>query len=79
MLKYCGKSHKKLLKTIIILMVVICMCFGTGHAVENDPNTLTPSDEQYFELKAVEIKDVDGQEKQVIMELWGHNLEFKRI
>lgn len=60
-------------------MIVICMCFGIVHAVENDSNTLTPSDEQYFELKAVEIKDVDGQEKQVIMELWGHNLEFKRI
>lgn len=34
---------------------------------------------QYFELGATQIKEVEGQNKQVIMELWGYNLEFKRI
>ncbi len=38
---------------------------------------LVPTDDQYFELRAVEVKEVAGQNKQVIMELWGNNLETK--
>lgn len=60
-------------------MVVIAMFVSTVYAVEADPNEIAPSDNQYFELRAVEIKEIDGQNKQVIMELWGHNMEFKRI
>ena len=45
----------------------------------NDVDLLIPTDDQYLELKAVQAKDVTGQNKQVIMQLWGHNLEFRRI
>ena len=45
----------------------------------NDTTYVTPEDNQYFELRATEVKDVDGQNQQVIMELWGNNIEFKRI
>lgn len=45
----------------------------------NDENLLVPTDDQYLELKSVQVKDVTGQNKQVIMQLWGHNLEFRRI
>ena len=38
---------------------------------------IVPTDDQYFELRAVEVKEVAGQNKQVIMELWGNNLETK--
>lgn len=76
---YCGITHTKILKTIMILMVVIAMFVSTVYAVEADQNEIAPSDNQYFELRAVEIKEIDGQNKQVIMELWGHNMEFKRI
>lgn len=40
---------------------------------------IEPTDEQYLELRKVEVKEVTGQNKQVIMELWGNNVELKRI
>lgn len=80
--KYREKINSKLLKILIISIVTIFVALSgimKTLATEVDPNTITPSDNQYFELKAVEIKDVAGQNKQIIMELWGHNMEFKRI
>ena len=80
--KYREKINSKLLKILIISIVTIFLSLSgimKTLATEVDPNTITPSDNQYFELKAVEIKDVAGQNKQIIMELWGHNMEFKRI
>lgn len=40
---------------------------------------LQPTDDQYLELRAVEIAQIEGKNKQLIMELWGNELEFKRI
>ena len=45
----------------------------------NDTTCVTPESNQYFELRATEVKSVDGQNQQVVMELWGNNIEFKRI
>jgi len=46
-------------------------------ASETDTGCITPEENQYFELRAVNVKEVTGQNKQVTMELWGNNLEFK--
>ena len=47
-------------------------------ASQIDPNRVTPAENQYLELRAVSVKEIEGQNKQVIMELWGNNVEFKR-
>ncbi len=44
-----------------------------------DTVCIEPTDEQYLELRKVEVKEVTGKNKQVIMELWGNNVELKRI
>ena len=40
---------------------------------------LQPTEDQFLELRAVEVKEVEGQNRQLVMELWGNYLEFKRI
>jgi len=40
---------------------------------------LQPTDNQFLELRAVSINKIEGKNKQLIMELWGNDLEFKRI
>lgn len=72
-------NHKKIQTTILVCIAVIFICTTVIMASGSNENILTPSDNQYFELRAVEIKEVEGQNKQVIMELWGNNIEFKRI
>lgn len=71
------KCYKK------IIMSILCMIFIITSAnvimASNDTTCIAPEDNQYFELRATEVKTVDGQNKQVIMELWGNNIEFKRI
>lgn len=66
-----------------MIAVLICIFLLLGNVATilaaNDENLLVPTDDQYLELKAVQVKDVTGQNKQVIMQLWGHNLEFRRI
>lgn len=69
------KSRKKLLIFVcstILLLVTLVPSFAAS------ANIIIPEENQYFELRAVEVKDVEGN-KQVIMELWGHEIDFKRI
>lgn len=68
---------RKVLKICVLCALIIV--FGTiiVFAASADKVDLVPTDDQYFELRAVEVKEVAGQNKQVIMELWGNNLEAK--
>ena len=73
------KINQNLIKAIIVCIAIIFFSTTIIMASETDDTCLTPSDNQYFELRAVQVKEVEGQNKQVIMELWGNNIEFKRI
>lgn len=73
------KHFEQLKKVLIISIALILMSFTAIMAAENDADCVIPTDEQYLELRAVSVKEVAGQNKQVIMELWGNNVEFKRI
>lgn len=69
------KSRKRLVIFVccaILLLVTLVPSFAASN------NIIIPEENQYFELRAVEVKDVEGN-KQVIMELWGHEIDFKRI
>lgn len=70
---------EQLKKVLIISIVLILTSFTVIMSAEGDENCLVPTDEQYLELRAVSVNEVPGQNKQVIMELWGNNVEFKRI
>ena len=69
-------------KKIIAIGILCIMLISTNTKIimaSNDTTCVTPEDNQYLELRATEVKNIDGQYKQVIMELWGNNIEFKRI
>lgn len=72
--------HKKLnlLEKFIVLATIIVLIF-IDCAIVEAAAIIEPADNQYFELKATTITDVAGQNKQVIMELWGYEIDFKRI
>lgn len=70
--------YKKII-TIAILCITLIVTSANIIMASNDTTSVTPEDNQYLELRATEVKDVEGQNKQVIMELWGNNIEFKRI
>lgn len=71
-------SNLSLSKNFIIIATIIVLIFINCAIVEAS-TTIEPADNQYFELKATTITDVAGQNKQVIMELWGYEIDFKRI
>ena len=78
------RQYWKQTKQILITgITVTAILFSNSNIVvasdETDPNCITPEENQYLELRAVEVKEVAGQNKQVMMELWGNNLDFKRI
>lgn len=67
-------------KTIFVIVAIIIILFSSlTKVMASDANCVTPTDEQFMELRAVEVKEIEGKNKQVIMELWGNNVEFKRI
>lgn len=74
LIQYFRQSKKILIMTIILAMI----SFPIMMASQIDPNRVTPAENQYLELRAVSVKEIEGQNKQVIMELWGNNVEFKR-
>ncbi len=65
---------KKLTAVILILVIMFI-----NMTIVVEASTIEPIDDQYLELKATNITEVEGKNKQVIMELWGHEIDFKRI
>lgn len=72
------KNNKISTKVIYICVILLLVC--SSIVMASIPTTrVNPEDNQYFELRAVKIENVEGQNKQVIMELWGHDIEFKGL
>lgn len=70
------KKHKAMLLAIILTMMIPIVGISIySHA--DTTKILTPNENQYLELKATSILEKEDGKKQLIMELWGHNLEFK--
>ena len=65
---------KKLTAVILILVIMFI-----NMTIVVEASTIEPTYDQYLELKATNITEVEGKNKQVIMELWGHEIDFKRI
>ena len=65
---------KKLTAVILILVIMFI-----NMTIVVEASTIEPTDDQYLELKATNITEGEGKNKQVIMELWGHEIDFKRI
>lgn len=69
---------ENLLKKLTAVILILVMMF-INMAIVVEASTIEPTDDQYLELKATNINEVEGKNKQVIMELWGHEIDFKRI
>lgn len=51
---------------------------NTGEGVQGEESTQeTPY--RHLELRGAQIKEIEGKNRQLIMELWGNDIEFKRI
>lgn len=87
------KQIAELIKKVIAIIAIFILSFVESAfivlAKEPDEtmrlaNTETgsfvvPGKEVCLEFRAVEVKEVPGQNKQVIMELWGNDISFQRI
>lgn len=67
-------------KNNLIAIMTIIIIFAMMYTINLQASTtIQPEDNQYLELRATTITEIDGQGKQVIMELWGHEIDFKRF
>ena len=67
------KVSKKIIATIINL-IILCICFCNVSIAES--KLVEPTEDQFFELRAVKVTNIEGKDKQVIFELWAHEIEF---
>lgn len=73
------KTNSSLKKSIIVVLIILFALNTCSKQVEAATTlTIEPEESQYFELKATTINNIEGQGKQVIMELWGYEIDFKR-
>lgn len=68
------KVSKKIIATIINL-IILCICFCNVSIAES--KLVEPTEDQFFELRAVKVTNIESKDKQVIFELWAHEIEFK--
>ena len=68
------KVSKKIIATIINL-IILCICFCNVSIAES--KLVEPTEDQFFELRAVKVTNIEGKDKQVIFELWAHEIEFR--
>lgn len=73
-MKYQIQNLKKL---IVIILILANLIFSCSFVFAADTTEVQPTADQYLELRAVSVTNVENQNKQVIMELWGNNVEFK--
>lgn len=59
---------------VIIFAIILLLCSTYTKATSI---SVTPEENQYLELRASTINVLDNQDKQIIFELWGHDVEFK--
>lgn len=71
------QSRRKINLIILLIVSIVLVVISQNFSFATEE--IIPNDNQYFELKATTITDVEGQNKQVIMELWGYEIDFKRI
>lgn len=62
-----------------MLLLSLNVVFAGDIVPDIKTTELQPTENQFLELRATEINKIEGQNRQVIMELWGNELEFKRI
>ncbi len=62
---------------VVFFTIIFVVASFSSIVLAADHVVLEPTENQFLELKAVSVDEVDGQNSQVIMELWGHNLQFK--
>ena len=73
-------ANNKTKRTIFINVLIISVLLLCRIAIMAATETrLEPQSDQFLELRAVEVKDVAGQNKQVIMELWTNKIDLERI
>jgi len=68
------KAIQKLLLIILLTIILVSSSLAVVHAAD-----LENTENQYMELKVVSIKDTENNGKQVIMEWWSYNLNFKGL
>ena len=68
------KVSKKIIATIMNF-IILCICFCNVSIAES--KLVEPTEDQFFELRAVKVTNVESKDKQVIFELWAHEIEFK--
>ena len=68
------KVSKKIIATIINL-IILCICFCNVSIAES--KLVEPTEDQFFEWRAVKVTNIEGKDKQVIFELWAHEIEFR--
>ncbi|MBQ2937577.1 MAG: hypothetical protein IJE05_01650 [Clostridia bacterium] len=78
-MKRNGVNYCKRIVIVGILCIILILTSTNVIMASSGTTSVMPEDNQYFELRATEVNAVEGQNKQVIMELWGNNIEFKRI
>lgn len=63
---------KKTAVVIFAIIILLCSTYTKATSI-----SVTPTENQYLELRATTINTMDNQDKQIIFELWGHDIEFK--
>lgn len=69
------------LKKLKCIFIAILFCLSYIFFSKSDilAAEITPESNQYLEFKVIDVKRVEGKDKQVTAELWAYNIEFTSI
>lgn len=72
--------NKKTLRMKLLKMLIVAIVFLISIIIKTNivqATTLNPSNSQNIEMRAVEIKETNNNDKQLIFELWANDIDFK--
>lgn len=73
------RKYDNVLVKVTTLLMILALLLGLCSTQVEASTIVEPMPNQYFELRATDTIEREDGTKQMVMELWGHNLDFKRI
>lgn len=65
------------LNKFIAILLINIFCLSIFAVSPSKAEIIEPVENQYIEFRAVNLQEIDGKDKQLIVEVWSHNLDIK--
>lgn len=70
-------NRRRMLNKFIAILLINIFCLPIFAVSPSKAETIEPTENQYIEFRAISMQEIDGKDKQLIVEVWSYGLDLK--